>query len=180
MSVAITGRHVAVTPALRRYVEGKVDRLDRFGLALRSVQVIITVEKFRHSAEVLCVLNRRQYRAKASSSEMYASIDLMMDKIERQIRKKKDKLVNHKGEGRRRPMPLEEGEQPTPRVAVTVLRPAVPTLTVDEALDVLQNGREPFMVFVDYASEEVNVLRRVDERRVELLVPRRRRLRASG
>ncbi len=178
MSVSITGRHVAVTPALRRYVESKMDRLGRFGLDLHKVQVIIAVEKFRHSAEVLCVFNRRQYRAKASSSEMYASIDLVMDKIERQLREKKARLVNHKGKARRRLVAVAADAAPRP--AVTIVRPTVPTLPLEDALAMLEADGESSVVFVDEESQEMSVLRRSGDGRTELLVPRRRRMRGGG
>ena len=180
MSVSITGRHVAVTPALRRYVESKADRLDRFGLELHTVQVIIAVEKFRHSAEILCVFNRRQYRAKASSSEMYASIDLAMDKIERQLREKKARLVNHKGKARRRLVAAALEAPPPPRPSVNIVRPVVSTLALEEALAVLETDPETAVVFVDAENQEMSVLRRLSDGRTELLVPRRRRARGAG
>ena len=180
MSVSITGRHVAVTPALRRYVESKADRLDRFGLELHTVQVIIAVEKFRHSAEVLCVFNRRQYRAKASSSEMYASIDLVMDKIERQLREKKARLVNHKGKARRRLVVAALEPTPPPRPSLQIVRPIVPTLALDEAIAMLEADPDSPVVFVDGETQEMSVLRRSTEGRAELLVPRRRRSRGAG
>lgn len=181
MSIAITGRHVAVTLALRRYVEEKVDRLSRFGLELRKVQVIISVEKFRHSAEVLCVFNRRQYRAKASSTEMYASIDLMMDKIDSQIRKKKERLVNHKRDGRRRPVPLAADEaMESARPMVLVSRPTLPRLSLEAAVEHLSLNGERYCLFLDDESQEVCLVRRLDDERIEAVLPKRSRARSSA
>lgn len=180
MSVSITGRHVAVTPALRRYVEEKLDRLNRFGLDLQKVQVIISVEKFRHSAEVVCVFNRRRYRAQASSREMYASIDLMVDKIDRQLREKKARLVNHKGEGRRRPVPVPDEELAAARPTLTIVRSTAPTMLRDEAVQVLERNPGRPVVFLDEETQEMSVMHRLPDGRVELVVPQRRRVRGGG
>ncbi len=180
MSVSITGRHVVVTPALRRYVEDKVERLNRFGLDLHQVQVIIAVEKFRHHAEVICVLNRRRYRAKASSKEMYASIDLMVDKIERQLRDKKSRLVSHKGKGRRRPVPVADEDAAPQTPVVSVVRATAPMLLRDEAIGLLARHPDRPVVFVDEESQELSVLQKLPDGRLELMVPQRKRVRGGG
>ncbi|MDE3117900.1 MAG: ribosome-associated translation inhibitor RaiA, partial [Nitrospirota bacterium] len=75
MQILITGRHVEVTPALRRYIEVRMKRVERFEAKLGDVQVILGVEKYRHTAEVILTLNGVAVQAKASTKEMYASID---------------------------------------------------------------------------------------------------------
>src|ERR687889_2934623 len=96
MSLMITGRHVEVTPALRRYVETRFKRLERYALRFGDVQVILSVEKYRHVAEVVLPVNGAVVQGKTSTTEMYASIDQLFDKINRQILKRKEKLTNHK------------------------------------------------------------------------------------
>lgn len=179
MSVSITGRHVAVTAALRRYVETKIEHLNRLGLELHQVQVIIAVEKFRHSAEMVCVLNRRRHRAKASSTEMYASIDLMMDKIDRQLREKKSRLTSHKGRGRRRPEPVLE-EDAAAEPTVTVVRATAPMLLRDEAIRLLAKHPEKPVIYVDEESQDLSVLRRLPDGRFEVTVAQRRRGRGGA
>ncbi|MFO0774103.1 MAG: ribosome-associated translation inhibitor RaiA [Nitrospiraceae bacterium] len=173
MSVSLTGRHVAVTPAIRRYVESKVAHLNRLGLDLHQVQVIVSVEKFRQSAEMVCVLNRRRYRAKASSSELYASIDLMMDKIDRQLREKKARLKNHKGRGRRKPEPETEDTPLEPEL--TVVRASAPMLLRDEAIAKVHRQPDRPVIYVDEESQEVCVLRPLADGKLELTVATRRK-----
>ena len=81
MRLMITGRHVAVTPALREYVETRMERLDRYGLKLGTLQILLSLEKFHHVAEVVGVVQGRRLQAKTSTEEMYASIDEVVDKL---------------------------------------------------------------------------------------------------
>ena len=64
MRLMITGRHVAVTPALREYIETRMERLDRYGLKLGTLQILLSVEKFHHVAEVVGVVQSRRLQAK--------------------------------------------------------------------------------------------------------------------
>ena len=75
MKLRITGRHMNVTPALREYVETRFERLDRYGLKVESLQVVLDVEKLQHKAEVVGVVSGKPVQAKTSTREMYATID---------------------------------------------------------------------------------------------------------
>jgi putative sigma-54 modulation protein len=96
MKLKITGRHMDVTPALRDYVETRFQRLDRYGLKTGSLQVVLGVEKLEHMAEVVGAVNGKRIQAKTSTREMYATIDALVDRVDAQLRKLKDRLVSHK------------------------------------------------------------------------------------
>jgi putative sigma-54 modulation protein len=96
MKLRITGRHLAITPALRKYVETRFGRLDRYSLKGGSLQVVLGVEKLQHKAEVVGAVNGKSVQAKTSTREMYATIDALVDRIDAQFRKWKGRLVNHK------------------------------------------------------------------------------------
>ena len=96
MRVAITGRHITVTPALRRYLEQRAQRLDRYGTRLGSGQFVLSVEKYRHAAEGIVSVNGRIIQGKVATGEMYVSIDRLLEKLERQLVKSKEKLVERK------------------------------------------------------------------------------------
>ena len=96
MKLRITGRHIAVTPALRNYVETRFGRLDRYGLKEGSLQVVLGVEKLQHNAEVVGAVKGKRVQAKTSTREMYATIDALFDRVDGQFRKWKERLVNHK------------------------------------------------------------------------------------
>jgi len=96
MKLRITGRHMDITPALRSYVETRFGRLDRYGLKIGSLQVVLGIEKLQHKAEVIGAVSGKRMQAKTSTPEMYATIDALVDRVDAQFRKRKDRLVNHK------------------------------------------------------------------------------------
>lgn len=96
MNLRITSRHMDLTPALRNYVETRFGRLDRYGLKVGSLQVVLGVEKLQHKAEVTGAVSGKRIQAKTSTPEMYATIDALVDRVDAQFRKWKDRLVNHK------------------------------------------------------------------------------------
>jgi putative sigma-54 modulation protein len=96
MKLKITGRHMDITPALRNYVETRFGRLDRYGLKVGSLQVVLGVEKLQHKAEVTGAVSGKRVQAKTSTAEMYASIDALVDRVDAQFRKWKERLVDHK------------------------------------------------------------------------------------
>jgi len=102
MRLRITGRHLDITPALRSYVETRFGRLDRYGLKVESLQVVLGVEKLQHMAEVIGTVNGKPIQAKTSTREMYATIDALVDRIDAQFRKWKGRLSSHKSAGARK------------------------------------------------------------------------------
>ncbi len=97
MQIEITGHNVEVTQALRAYVTEKLDRLNRFFDNLISAHVVLRLEKLDHIAEgTVSVGGRNQHiHAEATDTDMYASIDKLADKLERQVRRHKGKVTDH-------------------------------------------------------------------------------------
>lgn len=96
MRLKITGRHMDITPALKDYVETRFGRLDRYGLKVESLEVVLGVEKLQHKAEATGTVNGKSVQAKTSTPEMYATIDALVDRVDTQLRKWKDRLASHK------------------------------------------------------------------------------------
>ncbi|MCG8433750.1 MAG: ribosome-associated translation inhibitor RaiA, partial [Gammaproteobacteria bacterium] len=80
MQVSLTGHHIEITPALRDYVDNKLERLERHYDHLNGVHVILTVEKLRHRAEASIHLSGNHLFADAVEADMYAAIDGLVDK----------------------------------------------------------------------------------------------------
>jgi len=100
MQINITGHHVDITPALRTYVEEKLDRLERHFDNITNAHVILEIEKDRQKAEATIHVSRGQVYADSEDENMYAAIDSLADKLDRQIKKHKEKLKDHhRGEG---------------------------------------------------------------------------------
>jgi len=95
MQLNVTGHHVDVTPALKGYVEKKLDRLVRHSDRVIDVHCVLTVEKLRHKAEATLSLSGTKIHADAVEDNMYAAIDALADKLDRGVKKHKDKLTDH-------------------------------------------------------------------------------------
>ena len=95
MQINISGHHVEVTPALRQYVLNKLDRLQRHFDQITKTEVTLIVEKLIQKAEATIHVSGADLFANAESEDMYAAIDLLVDKLDRQLIKHKEKNRGH-------------------------------------------------------------------------------------
>src|SRR5438876_4244978 len=95
MQLNVTGANVEVTPALRGYVEKKLERIARHFDQVIDVHCVLTVEKLRQKAEATLHVSGNDIHAEATEEDMYAAIDLLADKLDRYIKKYKDKRTDH-------------------------------------------------------------------------------------
>ena len=95
MQLNITGHHVEVTDSLKAYVAEKLERLEKHFDHINNVHVILTVEKQRQKSEATVNVNGATLFADSTEGDMYAAIDSMTDKLDRQIKKHKEKLKDH-------------------------------------------------------------------------------------
>jgi len=96
MQIQVSGHQVAVTPALRDYVTGKFHRIVRHFDQLHDVSFTLSLEKLLHKAEatVHCAAGKIIH-AEVRAADMYAAIDALADKLDRQVKKHKEKLTSH-------------------------------------------------------------------------------------
>jgi len=100
MQMNLTGHHMDITTPLRDYVTNKVGRLERHFEHATNIHVILSVEKLRHKAEATLHVSGGNLFADAVQDDMYAAIDALIDKLDRQVKKHKEKLTDHhRGEG---------------------------------------------------------------------------------
>ena len=95
MNLSISGRHLEVTPAIREYVLNKMARVSRHFDHVIDTQVMLSVERLKHTAEVTMRLRGKDIHCEADDDNLYAAIDLLADKIDRQVIKYKDKVQDH-------------------------------------------------------------------------------------
>jgi len=95
MNLTITGHHLEVTPAIRGYVEEKLKRVTRHFDNVIDVAVILTVEKLKHKAEVNLHVAGKAIYVEAIEADMYAAVDVLVDKLDRQVLKHKEKTNGH-------------------------------------------------------------------------------------
>ena len=103
MNLNITGHHVEVTPAIRDYVSQKVERVIRHFDHVTSTHVILSVEKLKQKAEITLHVKGKDIYADAEGANLYASIDAMVDKLDRQVVKHKEKISDHSHEKHQHP-----------------------------------------------------------------------------
>ncbi len=102
MQINLTGHHIDITPALRDYVNNKFQKIQRYFSNITNVHVILSVDKkFQQKAEASLHLARAEIFAESEASDMYAAIDLLIDKLDRQVLKHKEKMKQH-GDGEER------------------------------------------------------------------------------
>jgi len=103
MNLNITGHHIEVTPAIREYVKGKLDRVLRHFDQVTSSHVILSVDKLQQKAEVTLHVKGKDIFADAIDADLYAAIDLVADKLDRQVVKHKEKVSDHTHDKRTQP-----------------------------------------------------------------------------
>lgn len=95
MQPNISGHHIEITPALRSYVLSKMERLERHFEKVTNVHVVLSVEKQRQKAEATLHVSGANLFANAEHEDLYAAIDALTDKLDRQIKKHKEKVRDH-------------------------------------------------------------------------------------
>jgi putative sigma-54 modulation protein len=167
----ITGRRLVITPALRQHIESRFERLVRYEVTLSHLEVTLGVSKLQHSAEVVCTVQGRRIQAKASTQEMYATIDQLVDRLGAQIRKQKERQTDHKEPTKRsvrkRPPPTLHKEEEE----LEVIRPVRVVLTLEDAKRRLDPLPGSLLVFTALASGKLQILQRIDRHRMVLIDP---------
>lgn len=170
MQVVVTFRHVNSTAGLRRYAEEKVGRLGRFARRANEAHVILSVEKQRHRAEILVLGKNMNITAKEQTGDLYSAIDLALDKVERQLKKRSDKQKDRRGGDSvaAAAMPVKA---PARRSVVRTQRMAVKPMSVDEAVTELKLAKIDFLLFKNLATDGLNVLYRRKDGNFGLIEP---------
>jgi putative sigma-54 modulation protein len=101
MQVNLTGHHVDITDALRAYVDEKIAKLERHFEHVTNVHVILSVEKLNQKAEATVHIAGADVFADSVHEDMYAAIDGLIDKLDRQVLRHKEKVKSHRGNGHR-------------------------------------------------------------------------------
>ncbi len=95
MQINLTGHHVEITESLREYVQSKFTKLERHFEQINNVHVVLNVQKLQQIAEAKLNLNGGEVFATSEHADMYAAIDALIDKLDRQVIKHKEKLTKH-------------------------------------------------------------------------------------
>ncbi|MEE9172803.1 MAG: ribosome-associated translation inhibitor RaiA [candidate division NC10 bacterium] len=171
MQISLTGRNLEVTEALRRYAEEKVGRLQKYLEKITSAHIVLSIQKYRQIAEVTLRVRDLTIRGDESTADVYSSIDLVVEKLERQLQRYKGKILHHasrggRSEGARASLEEDDG----PRVVKTK-RVAVKPMSLDEAILQMDLLGHTFYVFRNAQTDEVNVVHQRHEDNYGLIEP---------
>jgi len=172
MNIIVTGRHLEVTHALKSYAEKKIKRFDRYLSNISEAVITISVEKYRHKVEVLLRVNGVLIQAEGTTGDVYSSIDEVAEKLERQIKKYKEKLVSHrKSEGKAGSVALEVEVAPEVGRIIKNKRFELKPMSPDEAAMQMELLDKDFFVFTNDNSGDINVIYRRRDGNFGLIEP---------
>jgi len=174
LNIKVRGKQVEVTDALRQHVEKRVSKLEKYLDKLEEAQVTLSVEKDRHRVEVTIPVNGIIIRGEEESGDMYASVDMVIDKLEKQIKKYKTRLtkrarLNGLKELVAHTAGRDNGEE-EPKVLRTK-RFAIKPMPIDEAIMQMNLLGHSFFVFSNAETEQVNVVYRRKDGNYGLIEP---------
>ena len=102
MDIHVSGKHIQVTPALKRYAVEKVEKLDKYSLKIESIHVIMAVEKIRQIVEITVSGKNMRLTGKAECPDMYAAFDTCFAKLQLQLSRQHDRVKDHKSKQKSR------------------------------------------------------------------------------
>ena len=165
MQVAVTFRHMKTHEGVKAYVKEKVEKLQKYIENPREVHVVLAVEKFRHIAEITVVGNGGIFNSQGRDNDLYAAIDQMVDKMERQVRERREKVRQKRANASSPKAPLrrsgkagEEKEEGDLSSLVRRRRTVAKPMSLEEALSQLNLSKNDFLVFVNSDSGQMNVV----------------------
>jgi putative sigma-54 modulation protein len=170
---AIRGKNIEVTPALKDYVEKKLSRVTKHFETVGEISVLLSVVKGRHNVEVTLPMPGMLIRGEESTMDMYASIDLVVEKLDKQIEKHKTRLarklrMSHKPETSGNVRIIDNDEEFS---VVKMKRFAVKPMDVQEAVMQMNLINHDFFVFRNTETEEVSVVYRRKDGQYGLIEP---------
>ena len=110
MNLQIHGNHIEVTPALRDYISGKLARIERHFDQVIDATVQLTVEKVNQRAEITLRLRGNNIHVESVEQDLYAAIDTLVDKLDRQVLRYKDRVKDHPPETLRRQQAIQQSQ----------------------------------------------------------------------
>jgi len=180
MKIDFTGRGVEISDQLRDYTRTKLDRLVRHFADIRDISAVLSVEKYRHRAEIKFSTPKRGFHGSEETSDMFQSVDRVVDKLEAQVKKFKEKKTAKKRHTtatiRASETPLN-GSPAAPKENtgndIQIVRTSTPVkpMNLDEAVEELDKLNQEFIMFRNADNDHVNVVYRRKDGNIGLIEP---------
>ncbi len=168
MNIKINCRQMDLTKNLREYAEGKIGKFNKYLSNITEATVTLSVEKYRHKAEVLLKVNGSLIQAESITDEMYSAIDDVVEKLAKQVRKYKEKNSSYRKGKNRREAPQEE-EEPFPVIIKN--KSDIKPMSVEEAAMQMDLLDKTFFVFTNASTGDINVLYKRNDGNFGLIAP---------
>ncbi len=180
MQTTVTFKQIDPSSSLKSYVQKKLEKFDKMLESPAEAHVVLSVEKIRHIAEITLTCDKVKIHAKEESESMYSSIDALMDKIRIQIKKNKEKLKRHMSGNKQSIKNESTDEIPLDQEPVTDISDHQIVLEtidykpmdIEDAVVELHSGKQPFFVFNNARTEQVNVLYKHNNGKLGLIQPK--------
>ncbi|MDX2512673.1 MAG: ribosome-associated translation inhibitor RaiA [Desulfobacterales bacterium] len=175
MQTSVTFKNIDSSENLRTYVSDKLDRFDKYLYNPAEASVVLSVEKFRHIAEINIKGDRLNINGKEETEDMYSAIDMVLDKLEKQIKKSKEKLSKKRSGSKVRgrhaisadPIQGEDDFERQVKIQHIEYKP----MDVDEAVMQMELVDNNFLVFSNARDSQINVLYRRKDGHFGLIQP---------
>jgi len=175
MQTSVTFKNLDPSDHLKSYVGDKLDRFDKFLDNPAEANVVLAVEKFRHIAEINITGDRLSIIGKEETVDMYSAIDMVLDKLEKQIKKNKEKIRERRSaaKNRNRSMPDEEINPPDEDIErqIKIRNIEYKPMDIEEAVLQMDLIEDNFLVFTNARSDQINVLYRRRDGHYGLIQP---------
>jgi putative sigma-54 modulation protein len=175
MQTSVTFKNLDSSDNLKSYVQDKLDRFDRLLDNPAEANVVLSVEKFRHMAEINIIGDRLTINGKEETIDMYSAIDMVLDKLEKQIKKSKEKIRERRSNTKSHTKNLLgqeiSGSEDESESHIRIKNIEYKPMDVEEAALQLDLIDDNFLVFTNAQSDQVNVLYRRKDGHFGLIQP---------
>ena len=175
MQTSVTFKNLDPSDHLKSYVGDKLDRFDKFLDNPAEANVVLAVEKFRHIAEINISGDRLTINGKEETVDMYSAIDMVLDKLEKQIKKNKEKIRERRStaKNRNRSIPVEATRRPDEDTErkIKIKNIEYKPMDIEEAVLQMDLIEDNFLVFTNARSDQINVLYRRRDGHYGLIQP---------
>lgn len=176
MQLSVSFRNLDPSDHLKNYAETRLARIKKYMEEPIEVHVVLSVQKFRHTADVTISANGIKIKAQEETGDLYSAIDLVMDKIEKQVKRQRERLKEHKAEVRPRSEEEETapGEEEPVAEAPQVIKKErffAKPMDVEEAAMQLRLSSNEFLVYTNAKTRVINVLYKQKDGNFGLIEP---------
>lgn len=174
MNIKITGKNIEITEAIRDYVEKRLEKLEKFDVDESDINVVCSVEREEQIAEIQVNYNGEFIKIEEKNSDLYASIDLAMDRVERQIRKEKEKRSDKNKEAsfKEKVIRMFTGGEQAEQGEITKTKCyEIKPLTVEDAKLKLLADDDMFLPFVNAEDNSVNIIYKRGDGTLGIVIP---------